>query len=296
MLGEVPKQFQQVVGKFILWEQGSIEHSLRSQEFKINELLSALGKELLERKILNIRNEIRNYQSGSPTSKSLLHIYMLKNKLATVYELLSIKDSAMELLRELWHQLMINSHALLHVRKLEEPKDIPQPPFVKLMDQDVLGDFERSDMSAVLRIIACAFFKLFTLHIISFQHQQALLHLQYLLEHVLKNILIPGKRESWTTQQASAYEVVRNLWIFETISIGLQLHDHQKIKPLVNKEYYSAHVNLCSRLRGVVEKIGSLLYGVKNSSIVPTNLNEEIAFITEEHPHQACQQKLSISM
>ena len=47
MLEEVPKQFQQVVGKFILWEQGSVEHSLRSQEFKINELLSGLGKELL---------------------------------------------------------------------------------------------------------------------------------------------------------------------------------------------------------------------------------------------------------
>lgn len=99
MLEEVPKQFQQVVGKFILWEQGSVEHSLRSQEFKINELLSGLGKELLERKILAIRNEVRTYQLGPPTSKSLLHIYMLKNKLATIYELLSIKDSAMELLR-----------------------------------------------------------------------------------------------------------------------------------------------------------------------------------------------------
>ena len=191
---------------------------------------------------------------------------------------------------------MINSHSLLQVRKLEEPKDIPEPPFVKLMDQDVLGDFEQTDTSSVLRIIACAFFKLFTLHIISFQHQQALLHLQYLLEHVLKNILIPGKRESWTPQQISAYEVVRNLWTFETISIALQLHDHQKIKPLVNKEYYSTHVNLCSRLRGVVEKIGSLVYGVKNSSIVPTNLNEEIAFIIEEHSHEAYQQKLKIAM
>lgn len=85
MLDEVPKKYKNAVSKYIIWEEGLGEHSIVMQESKLNESLSTFTKLIIDKRIMNIRNEISYYQAQVATPKSLFHIFMLKSKLSTIY-------------------------------------------------------------------------------------------------------------------------------------------------------------------------------------------------------------------
>ena len=82
----------------------------------MNEALSYAAKALLEKKLNLMRNDILYYQSQTPTPKSMLHIFILKNKLGSMYQYLGLTESSIEVFRDLWYQTMYNYRYMLKLK------------------------------------------------------------------------------------------------------------------------------------------------------------------------------------
>jgi len=68
----------------------------------------------------------------------LLHIFLLKNKLACLYSHLLLKNFAYDLYADVWNQMMVNFRCLMKLspamkigsnQKLEAPEDVPRSPY-----------------------------------------------------------------------------------------------------------------------------------------------------------------------
>lgn len=170
MLDEVPRHIRPNIHKLLIWEEGTHEHSVEAQKIVINQALSSLAKQLIDAKISAIHSELRQFQNQKPTPKSLLHAYLLKNKLVSIFKLLGLSQPALEVLTDTWQQIMLNFRCLMKLspskgpvlpQKLDFPEDLPQSPYVFSNTNDILADFEHSESSAFLRIATFAFMTLF---------------------------------------------------------------------------------------------------------------------------------------
>lgn len=127
------------IHKFIVWEDGKGEHSTSYQIAKISEAFSAFSKQVIDSKIGSILAEIKQSQSQKPTPKTLMHSFLLKNKLVTLFELLQLHNCEGETLIDIWQQIMLNFRCIMKLapskgavlpQKLSAPEDVPRCPYI----------------------------------------------------------------------------------------------------------------------------------------------------------------------